>query len=300
MTELTERETSSTPSRAATADASAWRPRVWVAVVLSILVPGLGHLYVGRPARGVATLVALHLLALAAVLLALDLPGAPLRLLLILVLLLVGVAAAPADAARVARRAPAAAKRPYQRWFVLAAVWLVATIVGPDWLAGVVERNVAKSFRVPTAAMDPTLVIGDYILVRRRVPRALERGAVVVYRAGTPSREYVHRVVGVPGDTLEMRDFRLFRNGAPADEPYPHSEDGGTATRERSPGTWGPLVVPRDSLFLLGDDRAHSFDSRFRGFIPRGSVVGVPAWIYYSRDPGTDEVRLDRVGLRVE
>jgi len=133
------------------------------------------------------------------------------------------------------------------------------------------------------------------------VPRVLERGAVVVYRAGTPSREYVHRVVGLPGDTLEMRDYRLFRNGTPVDELYPPLPDSAAAAgAPPRAGTWGPLVVPRDSLFLLGDNRAHSLDSRFRGFIPRGSVVGVPAWIYYSRDPATGEVRLDRVGLRAE
>lgn len=232
-------------------------------------------------------------------LLALDAPGAPLRIVLILLLILVMAAAAPVDSARAALRVPAGARRVYQRWYVLAAVWLVATIVGPDWFFGFIRRNVAEAFKIPTGAMAPTLEIGDFILVRHRVPNPIERGTVVVYSPDKPGTHHVHRVVGVPGDTLEMRDWRLYRNGAPADEPYPHTEEGAPDSAPTT-GTWGPLVVPRDSLFLLGDNRAHSFDSRFRGFVPRGSVVGVPAWIYYSRDPETGQVRLDRIGLRVE
>jgi len=295
-----------------------WHPRAWVAVVLSILLPGLGHLYAGRPLRGLVLLVALHVFAVAAILLALGAPGAVLRIALFVLLFVIGASAAPVDAARMARRAAPGRKRMYQRWYALAAVWLVATVIGPDWFIGFVKRNVAEAFKIPTGSMNPTLLAGDYVLVSHRVPEPLQRGTVVVYYFDEKGTHYTHRAVGVPGDTLEMRDFRLYRNGKPADEPWAHSDSGapdpaGVAEFEwqrsrtlpggrASPsyGNWGPLVVPQDSVFVLGDDRNHSLDSRFRGFVPRSHVVATPAWIYFSRDPESGEIRWERIGQRVQ
>ena len=298
-----------------------WRPRTWVAMLLSILLPGLGHLYAGRPLRGIALVAALHVLTIAAILLVLVAPGAVIRVALLVVFLLALAAAAPVDAARVARRAAPGPPRVFQRWYLLAAVWLVATIIVPDWFSGFVKRNVAEAFKIPSGSMSPTLLIGDFILASHMVPETIERGTVVIYRAGEPNTHYTHRVVGIPGDTLEMRDFRLYRNGAPAAEPYAHSDDaepdpidstsfawqhartlpgGPRPPSSPSYGSWGRLVVPRDSVFILGDDRNNSLDSRHRGFIPRAAVVAVPAWIYFSRDPETGEIRWDRIGRRVE
>ena len=284
-------------------------------------MPGLGHLYAGRPLRGLALLAAVEAFAVAGILLTLSAPGAVLRVALMVLLVVVGSAAAPVDAARVAGRAEAGRKHAYQRWYVLAIAWLAGTIVIPDLFVGFVKRNVAEAFKIPGGGMTPTLLIGDYVLVRRRLPATLDRGTIVTYRFGAPNTHYVQRIVGVAGDTLQMRDFRLYRNGAPVAEPYAHADSGAAGQRESndfdwqrahmpvsgagarvplSYGSWGPLVVPADSFFLLGDARSHSLDSRFRGFIPRSSMVATPAWIYFSRDPATGEIRWDRIGRRVE
>jgi signal peptidase I len=173
--------------------------------------------------------------------------------------------------------------------------------------------------------MEGTLLIGDVLFVARplygaevpllhtRLPAIREprHGDIVVFEGvERPPLEIVKRVIGLPGDTLAMQGGTVIRNGQPIQEPY--------ATRARpaepdAPGTeqqmrawqesrligarsvpyrpdrdnWGPVVVPRDSLFVMGDNRDFSYDGRFWGFLPRANLRGSPVLIYYSFDPSS-------------
>ena len=133
------------------------------------------------------------------------------------------------------------------------------------------------------------------------------------------------RLVGEPGDTLEMRDKRLFVNGAAVEEPYVRivdpSGDAMHSDMKRwqvehviaaptsyapSRDTWGPIVLPDSAYFVLGDNRDNSEDSRYWGFVDRDDIRGRPWFVYYSFDPGEDgglpwlrAVRWDRIGYRI-
>ena len=199
---------------------------------------------------------------------------------------------------------------------------------------------VLDAYVIPTSSMERTLLVGDYLLVNKalygaEIPgtnltlpalRDPHRGEVVVFRPPhDPYRSYVKRVVGVPGDTLEMRDKVLLLNGVPQEEVYARYLDrrGDAIHPSMSwqsdhlvaahPGrhyaptrdTWGPLVVPRGQYFVLGDNRDNSEDSRYWGFVGREGIRGRPWIVYLSfQGDGNNEglmgtVRWDRVGHRV-
>ena len=296
----------------------------WVAAVFSVLLPGLGHLYVGRgtaamlwfPFVVVAPFVATAAIA--------WLPFGGLNLLLGLgapVAILLGIIV---QATVAARRTPEDfIPRPYNRWYVYIGL-IIGIGLSADWARETTKRQLLQAYHVPSAAMEPTLLVGDFIYVSRL--GGSTRGSIVVYDApNEPGIEVVKRVLGMSGDTLEMIGNVLRRNGRPVDEPYVIETDGGTdrtdpqfrawqlayvieGNRESYTPTlknWGPLVVPAGSLFVLGDNRDNSYDSRYTGFVSEDAVNGRPIVVYYSyeRDgplpmPFVTGVRWDRVGLR--
>ncbi len=204
-----------------------------------------------------------------------------------------------------------------------------------------VRTFMIEAFQIPTASMENTLLVGDFLLVNKMVYGAEipgtklglpafdtpSRGDVVVFEpppsAEQPPRtNYVKRIVGVPGDTLLMRNARLHVNGIAVDEPYVkharRAEDvpsshfawqrghlvGSARRRGYRPtrDNWGPLVVPTDNYFVMGDNRANSEDSRYWGFVPREAIKGRPMIVYYSYDrkmPGAlrwlTEIRWSRI-----
>ncbi len=184
---------------------------------------------------------------------------------------------------------------------------------------------VLQAFRIPSSSMEGTLLIGDVLyvnkmlygatipLVGKRLPAIREprREEVVVFDSvEEEGLKVVKRLIGVSGDTLAMKDGTLVRNGAPVEEPWVlagnrHSSTdpagaakmrawqtryligGGGADYRPDPDNWGPIVVPPDSFFMMGDNRRESYDSRFWGFLPRRNVRGKPVVIYFSYDANT-------------
>ena len=202
-----------------------------------------------------------------------------------------------------------------------------------------VRTFLVEAFKIPTSSMEGTLLVGDFLLVNKmvygaevpgtsvRIPAVDEpsHGDVIVFNPPhEPRKNYVKRVVGLPGDTLRMRQKVLYRNGVAVDEPYAvHMDRAGSDARHPSMrwqldhltdvrvyrrysptrDNWGPLVVPDHKLFVLGDNRDNSEDSRYWGFVDRDAVKGRPWMVYYSFDPGAPDrapwlnsVRWDRIG----
>lgn len=199
-----------------------------------------------------------------------------------------------------------------------------------------------EAFKIPTSSMEGTLLAGDFLLVNKAVygadvpglglslPAFAEPGlgeVIVFHPPHEAEKYYVKRVVGLPGDTLEMRRKQLFRNGSSVSEPYVrHIDSAGDAVhpgmrwqipyltagvRQRryrpSRDTWGPLVIPTGRYFVLGDNRDNSEDSRYWGFVSRESITGRPWIVYYSSDvsgtagvPAPWDVRWERIGGRVQ
>ena len=197
-----------------------------------------------------------------------------------------------------------------------------------------------EAFRIPSGSMERTMLVGDWLFVNkllygaevpfidRTLPALREpvRGDIIVFDSvEEEEQKVVKRLVGVGGDTLEMRAGRVYRNGELVEEPYALHEE---PERRETPDNrarmrewqlpyyvgdeparyhpdlqeWGPIVVPTDSLFVMGDNREGSYDSRYWGFLPRDNVRGRPMFVYYSYDmdvatpmPFVTAVRWERI-----
>jgi signal peptidase I len=182
----------------------------------------------------------------------------------------------------------------------------------------VIRTFLFEAFKIPTGSMEGTLLVGDFLLVNKAVYgaeipythshlpafTAPGRGDVIVFLPPhDPHRNYVKRIVGVGGDTLEMRDKVLYLNGSAQVEPFarhtdpltdPPSEDmlwqlqylahrpAHWSDYRPTRDNWGPIVVPQGKFFALGDNRDNSEDSRFWGFLDGGAIKGRPMFVYYS------------------
>ena len=303
--------------------------RPWIAALLSVGVPGLGHLYAGRVAAALSALGFAVVAGVGALASGVLLPLPPLNVLLIVPALLLIYVGVPIHAALSARRAPPTYKlRPYNRWYIYLGIYLVAAFLVRPSLYRFTKAHIIEAFRIPSATMEPTIEVGDYLYVAKWAPavRNLPAGSLVVFQSvEEPSLKILKRVVGTPGDTVAMRGGTLYRNGHPAAEPYvvhrepTRSEDPVQRAKMRywqakhladksltdyAPDLedWGPLVVPPDSVFVLGDNRDESYDSRYYGFVASERIVGRPRVIYLSLAPDSsrslmDRVRWSRLGL---
>ena len=275
----------------------------WLAVVLSLLAPGLGQLYGGRLVEGLALFLA-SLLFVPLVVVAAQLgPSTPVLIGLIAAgVALLGVyACAAAGAYRTARRQREHYEpREYNRpaLYVLFALVGIVYAVGGAWFV----PHVFEAFYLPTGSMSPNFISGDHVLVNRleyqhRLPG---RGDVIVFRVpGKPGQNWIKRVMGLPGDTVEVHDNDVFINGkklerdrVPADvlpvpldgEVFEESNAGRRYRiligKEKSPDQ-PKTTVPAGSCFVLGDHRDLSEDSRAFGPVPLGDILGGVQYVYY-------------------
>jgi signal peptidase I len=163
---------------------------------------------------------------------------------------------------------------------------------------------VAQATQVPTESMKPTIFVGDHFFieklaypgnypaaVRPFLPRrAIRHGDIVVFRSPVDGKiPFVKRVIGTPGDTVEIRQKEVFVNGVKLDEPYKihmdasvYKEDGWSPEDNRKRDNYGPAVVPPDNFFVMGDNRDNSNDSRYWGYVGRDAIMGKPLFIYWS------------------
>ena len=173
-------------------------------------------------------------------------------------------------------------------------------------LALFIRTFVVQAFKIPTGSMEQNLLIGDHLLVNKFVfgpslsgvertalpMKAISRRDVIVFKyPEEPERDFIKRVIGLPGDQIELRRKRVFVNGEPLDEPYvyylepPQKETGGDQQASSDPReSYGPVTVPPDHYFVMGDNRDNSQDSRYWGFLPRTYVKGKALIIYWSYD----------------
>jgi signal peptidase I len=183
-------------------------------------------------------------------------------------------------------------------------------------LALFIRTFAIQAFKIPTGSMEPNLLIGDHLLVNKLVyspslapwedalfgKKRIARGHVVVFKfPEDPERDFIKRVIGLPGETVEIRGKQVLINGQPLTEPYAHfieqplqpgdPEYGlrGEPTRDN----WGPQVVPQGDLLVLGDNRDNSRDSRFWGFLPIDQVKGRAMLVYWSYEATREEYRRD-------
>jgi signal peptidase I len=172
-------------------------------------------------------------------------------------------------------------------------------------LALFVRTWVFQAFQIPTGSMENNLLIGDHLIINKMVfapavtaferallpDRQIKRGDIVVFKfPQDPERDFIKRVIGLPGDKLELHHKRVLINGKELSEPYvqyleppdPNAAPKLDDVREE----YGPVIVPSGQYFMMGDNRDNSQDSRYWGFMPASYVKGEALFIYFSFTEG--------------
>jgi len=222
--------------------------------------------------------------------------------------------------------------RPKKPWY---REWTEALIVAAI-LALIIRTFVIQAFKIPSGSMEDTLLVGDHLLVNKfiygtKIPlsdaryfpiREPQRGDIIVFEWPVDTinknlnyfsrKDFIKRIVGVPGDKVEVRNKEVFVNGehytldaAVHKSPYliPGCSDIGSWTRsasERVRDCMEVATVPADSYFVMGDNRDNSRDSRFWGFVPRDNIKGLAFIKYWSWDARQTNVRWERIGRMIE
>jgi len=183
-------------------------------------------------------------------------------------------------------------------------------------LALIIRTFVVQAFKIPSGSMEDTLLIGDHLLVTKflygtKIPftdskilkiRDPKQGDVVVFEyPEDPSKDFIKRVVGTPGDVVEGRDKKVFVNGKPFENPHEIHKEKEIIPKAQNPrDTFGPVTVPADSYFVMGDNRDRSYDSRFWGFVKSSKIKGKAFIKYWSWDNDKFRVRFRNFGRLID
>lgn len=173
-------------------------------------------------------------------------------------------------------------------------------IVTAILIALFIRAFVVQAFKIPSSSMEPTLLVGDHILVNKfiygiRIPftdykpfqyKKPQRGDTIVFiYPKDTSKDFIKRVIGTEGEKVEILRNKIYVNNRLIDDPWGHYSERSDWTRYLQPmERYGPVIVPKDSLFVLGDNRDNSQDSRFWGFVNVDAVKGKAFIIYFSWD----------------
>jgi signal peptidase I len=163
---------------------------------------------------------------------------------------------------------------------------------------------VVQAYQIPSGSMEETLLVGDFLIANKFVfgpaipftpfkikGREPHRGEIVIFRAPTDDKDYIKRVVGLPGEEVEIKENQVYINGSPLDEEY--------IVLKGSPpsqANFGPLSVPDGHVFVLGDNRNSSYDSRFWGPLDERLLRGKAEVIHWSWDKSRHRPRVGRIG----
>lgn len=164
-------------------------------------------------------------------------------------------------------------------------------------LALFVRAYIAQAYHIPSESMENTLLVGDHIIVEKISPRFAppERGDIVVFKSPHGGKTLIKRVIGLPGERLEIKNNTVYIGGEPLAEPYVHFERTFFSTMR----DFGPLTVPAGHVFALGDNRNNSGDSRVFGPVDLGLIVGKAIVVHWSWLNDSYGVRWDRLGKAI-
>lgn len=191
----------------------------------------------------------------------------------------------------------------------------VESIVIAVVMALIIKAFVIQAFKIPSGSMIPTLKIGDHILVNKfiygtKLPftdriiipfKRPNRGDIIVFKfPDDEKKDFIKRVIGLPGDIVEIKGKKVYINGSPIDDAYAvHSDPMLYPAGLQPRDNFGPLTVPQDSYFVMGDNRDFSLDSRYWGFVKLNKIKGKAFIIYWSWNGEERWVRWERFGMLI-
>jgi signal peptidase I len=181
-------------------------------------------------------------------------------------------------------------------------------------LALFIRTFIVQAFKIPSGSMLPTLQVGDHLLVNKflygiRIPivgkrvlpyRSPARDDVIVFiYPQDPSKDFIKRVKALPGETVELQNKVLYIDGQRVDDPNAYYENVPDRMARAPRDNFGPFVVPEGEVFVMGDNRDHSHDSRFWGTVPIDDILGKAFILYWSWDANSFRPRWGRLGMLI-
>ena len=249
-----------------------------LAFLLSLIAPGLGQIYNGQLKKGIIYLVGFLLAYIIFSLLLFKFYGMIFYLIITLgffIFILI-------DALRGANKLKAIALKPYNQWYVYLIIFLLSSVVIRPLLGWTIRSNIARAYKIPSSAMEPTLLVGDHLIADMKIYKSEKpkRGDIIIFEfPKDPSKDFIKRVIGTEGEKVVIIRNKIYINDKLINDPWGHF------TMPRSSiEDYGPVKVPQDSLFVLGDNRNNSQDSRFWGFVNIKKVKGKALYLYWAKN----------------
>jgi signal peptidase I len=280
--------------------------RIWITVILTLLDPGLGLIYCGNISGGIVLSTALFLIGL--------LPKYSAKyfwlLAVYLVMWLIIIIGLLIFNIKYTKRVNNLEK-PWVKntWYWIILVFVVILLLGfiKDHIP---QLNYVQAFKIPAGSMENTLLVGDYLIANKNLDyRDIQYGDLIVFYAPVDNHtKYIKRVIAKAGQTIEIRDKNVYVDGKL--EPLPHEgkhDDKRTFPYSEADSLqWGrrdnmPIrIIPEGKLFVMGDNRDNSFDSRFWGYLDEKDVIGKALYIHFSVDRQAKNIRWWRIGKRLD
>jgi signal peptidase I len=278
----------------------------WIAGILNFLSIGLGHVYVGKIKKALFLYFIAQGILIGIVLTLIVLYPRPVILGGAIVAGLLFFIYCIMDSIALAKKSGEYQLRPYNRWYFYLLFWIFASFLIQPITTMAIETHIIQAFKIPSGAMNPTIYIGDYILAKTKllINDDVKHGDILIFKwPKEPTKNFIMRAVAIGGDEIKIIDKKLYLNSKYIEEPYVINQDpnimnetyGTYAKRDN----FGPVKVPDDCIFVLGDNRDWSNDSRFWGFVKKANIIGRANSIYWSWDKFKMRVRWERLGKKI-
>jgi len=275
------------------------KTRPIIALLLSLIAPGLGQIYSGKLKRGIILFLVIEFLFILlhifsglrfrfyGFILFLAYSFAFLGFFLYILL----------DAFRGINKLRVTVRKPYHRWYFYIAISAVVILLN-EFILGPVLPDIKtfKSYKFPSISMQPALLVGDRLVADRKIYKEEKpkRGDVIIFEyPKDPSKDFLKRVIGLEGEKVEITDNKLYINDKLIDDPWGYYDSSVEKKYLKGLENFGPVVVPKGSLFVLGDNRNNSMDSRIFGFVDLAKVEGKALYIYWAKNKS-------RIGMEIK
>ena len=249
-----------------------------LAFLLSLVTPGLGQMYNGQFRKGISYLVGFFLVYIVFSFLLFNFYGMIFYVIVMIgffLFVLIG-------AVRGAVKFKTIELKSYNKWYIYLIIFLLSNAAIRPLVGWTIKNNIARSYKIPSSGMAPTLLVGDHLVADMRIYKSEKpkRGDIIIFEfPKDPSKDFIKRVIGMEGEKVEVINNKIYINQKLLDDPW------GYFTKDYPVlDTFGPVVVPKDSLFVLGDNRNNSQDSRFWGFVNREKVKGKALYLYWAKN----------------
>jgi signal peptidase I len=286
--------------------------RIWVSVVLWVFGPGLPMIYCGRLWQGIiveAIWAAIYFLLY--LLLAL-IPEFYMFLVMVFIAISLGVGFLVYNIMLTIKTNRRKIPRLKRTWSLIILV-LVISWFGSSGISFIKDKYLVEAYSMPASSMEDALLVGDHLFATKNIdPDEIQNGDLIVFKyPGDPRNgysdkgaNYIKRLIAREGQTVEIKDKQVFVDGEPIDELSTVKYiSGRTIPYSRRAYEWGPGVrdnMPEGKMFVLGDNRDYSSDSRFWGYVDVNDVIGKARFIHFSWDSEDNRIRWERLGMRLD